>query len=1103
MSNITPPDPATTLEQRALLALRSLKRNPPDPAGSRIARRAEGGAVPLSFAQQRLWFLQRLEPESPAYNMTRAWRLTGMLDTEALRRSFETIVMRHETLRTTLAEGADTPVQEIRPGTAFPLPLTDLTALPIAEREPEARRLAEHAAGLPFDLARDPVLRARVIRLAGHEHVLLLTQHHVAADAWSMGVLYRELSTLYHGYATGAPASLPDLPIQYADFSIWQRRRMESELWQRQLAYWVRQLQGAPPLLELPSDRPRPAVSSYRGAEAIVTLPRDLHEALQALSRREGVTLFMTLLAGFKLLLARWSGQSDIVVGAPIAGRTHVELEGLIGFFVNSLVLRTDVGGDPTFRELLGRVRETALEAYNNQELPFERLVETLQPERRLNYNPLFQVLFQVENTGRGELKLPGLEVADFGHFHYSAKFDFALRMQESRGELSGICKYSVDLFSQETITHLLEQYRSLLEQIVASPDRRIGGYSLLTPRARPLLPDPEAAMAEPRYPVVTEAIAAAARRAPTHAAIRQAGRSWTYHELDEAVTTLAGSLRARGVEPGSVVAVSGPVSFGLVSALLAVLSARAVVLPVAPELPEKRKETMLREAGARDVVQVAATAADDDWVGDLDVRVILIGEDAREWDRPAGAAPTAGNSAPPQPEDPAYIFFTSGTTGTPKGVLGEHRGIGHFLQWQQTAFGIGPHDRCAQLTSVSFDVMLRDVFLALWSGATLCLPPADLTPDQVLAWLESEEISVVHVVPSLARAWLEPAPPGLTLPALRWVFLAGEPLTDDLVRRWRALATDRCGLVNLYGPTETTMVKCWYLVPPDPVPGVQPVGGALPESQALVLSAENRLCGINEQGEIVLRTRFMTRGYINAPEAQQQRFVLNPFSSDPRDRLYRTGDLGRYRADGSLMVLGRLDRQVKIRGVRVEPEEVSAVLSRHPQVRTCAVVGQALGTEPVALVAYVVAGGETADSTALRAYLSERLPSPLVPSAFVFLEHLPLTSNGKLDLRRLPVPELGNGSEERGQTADPGSAVEDWMARTWAEVLGIARVGVNDDFFALGGHSLLATRIVARVRAQYGVALPLRAVFEAPTVARLAAVIADASPAPRTGGRE
>jgi len=443
-----------------------------------------------------------------------------------------------------------------------------------------------------------------------------------------------------------------------------------------------------------------------------------------------------------------------------------------------------------------------------------------------------------------------------------------------------------------------------------------------------------------------------------------------------------------------------------------------------------------------------------------------------------------------PAPDDPAYIFFTSGTTGTPKGVLGLHKGLSHFLAWQCQTFAVGSSDRCAQLTSISFDVVLRDILLPLWSGATLCLPPKELPPDRVLAWLGSEGITLVHAVPSLAQAWLDHPPPEVSLRSLRWVFSAGEPLTDTLVQRWRTIAPEGCGLVNLYGPTETTMAKCFYRVPEEVLPGVQPVGQPLPETQLLVLTEGNHLCGVNEPGEIVVRTPFRTSGYVNAAEEQQRRFIVNPHGTDADDVLYRTGDRGRYRADGSLMVLGRLDQQVKIRGVRVEPDEVTAVLSRHPKVRACAVVAREDQEHALALVAYAVASPDQVGADVLRAYLAERLPSALVPSAFVFLDRLPLTSNGKVDRRALPAPEHWRGEPQRPYVA-PRTPIEEILAGIWAEVLGVPRVGVHDDFFALGGHSLRATQVIVRSRSAFQVELPLRTLFEAPTVAGLSATIA------------
>ena len=1090
MGNLSERIAALTPEQHALLAVR-LKSLGGALEHAPIPRRAPADSVPLSFAQQRLWFLHRLEPGSAAYHIPLAVRLTGFLDRLALEHALQALVTRHEALRTTILDGDGGPLQMIVPALRVVLPVTDLGTVPEGERESEARRLAIAEARAPFDLARGPLLRARLLRLADQEHMLLLALHHIVSDGWSMGVLMKELAALYNGFAAGTPATLPELPIQYADYAVWQRRRLQTDVLDRQLAYWKQRLAGAPPVLELPTDRPRSATTSRHGARVTLAIPKSLTDQLNTLGRREGATLFMTLLAAFKILLARYSGQEDIVVGTPIAGRTHTELEGLIGCFLNTLVLRTDLSGDPSFRELLARVRETAVGAYANQELPFERLVEELQPVRSLGHNPLFQVLFQVGGTPAEALKLDGLEVGRMRSGGIGAKFDLSFRIMERPTGLHCICLSNADLLGPDALAHLLDQFRGLLEQIVAAPERTIQTYSLETDRSRSLLPDPRMVLAEPAYPLVVEAIHRVAGQAPSRPAIEQAGRCWTYGELAAGVDALARRLEAGGLPRGGVAAVSGPPSFGLVTAMLGILSCGGVMLPVAADLPDRRKRLMLQEAGASLLLQVGDV--DDAWARDLALEVIL--RICEHTGRAEGAFPDAsdgatGPRAAPVPDDPAYIFFTSGTTGIPKGVLGLHKGLSHFLAWQSRTFAVGAADRCAQLTNISFDVVLRDILMPLWSGATLCLPPAELPPERVLAWLESEQITVVHAVPSLAHAWLTHAPPHLSLPSLRWVFFAGEPLTDALVLRWRRSASLGCGVINLYGPTETTMVKCFYRIPGEVLPGVQPVGESLPECQALVLTAANRLCGVNELGEVALRTPFRTRGYINAPETQARQFVANPFRGDPADLLYRTGDLGRYRPDGRLTVLARLDQQVKIRGVRIEPEEITAVLSQHPGVTACAVVARADHGAETALVGYVVADRDQVGAAELRAFLAERLPPALVPSRFVFLDRLPLTPNGKLDRRALPAPEQGRGESEKPYVA-PRTPIEQMLAEMWAEVLGVPRVGVHDDFFGLGGHSLRATQIIARARAAFRIELPLRSLFETPTVADLSVTIA------------
>ena len=1081
---------ALSPQQRALFAARLSRSGLGPVEHASIPKRTPATSAPLSFAQQRLWFLQRLEPSSAAYNIPFGVRLKGVLDVVALQRALQAIVARHESLRTTFAEMDDVPVQIVADGSSVLLPVTDLSRLPDPERG--LRRLASKEARTPFDLDKGPLLRSQLLRLAPQEHVLLLTVHHIVSDGWSMGVLFKELAALYRAGVTGESSPLPELPLQYADYAVWQRRQLQSDKLERQLAYWKQRLAGAPAALELPTERPRPSgVSSGRAARATLALPKSLADDLKELSRREGVTLFMTLLAAFKILLARYSGQEDIVVGTPIAGRSHTELEGLIGCFLNTLVLRTDLSGEPTFRELVARVRETALGAYAHQELPFERLVEELQPARSLRHNPIFQVLFQAGNTPGGTLKLDGLEVGRVRSGGIGAKFDLSFRIRERPTGLYCVCTGNGDLFGPETLAHLLDQFRALLEQVVTSPGRSIRAYSLVTDRSRALLPDPRVVLAEPAYPLVVQAILRVAAEAPSRTAIEQAGRRWTYGELAASVDALAGRLEADGLPRGGVAAVTGPPSFGLVAGMLAILSCGGVMLPIAADLPGHRKRLMLQEAGARLLLQVGD--GDNAWAQDLAPEAVL--PICKHTGQARGPSPSVWNAAltpgaAPGPDDPAYIFFTSGSTGTPKGVLGVHKGLSHFLAWQSRTFAVGAADRCAQLTNISFDVVLRDIFMPLWSGATLCLPPTELSADRVLAWLGAERITVVHAVPSLAQAWLARATPELSLPFLRWLFFAGEPLTDALVLRWRRVTSRECDVINLYGPTETTMVKCFYRVPDEVLPGVQPVGESLPESQALVLTATNRLCAVNELGEIVLRTPFRTRGYINAAEAQERQFFANPFGSDAGDLLYRTGDLGHYRPDGGLTVLARLDQQVKIRGVRIEPEEVTAVLSRQLGVIACAVVAWADPGGEVTLVAYVVPAGDQVGAAELRAYLGERLPATMVPSRFVFLDRLPLTPNGKLDRRALPAPEPDGGASEQPYVA-PRTPIERLLAEIWAEVLGVPHVGVHDDFFGLGGHSLRATQIIARARSAFRIELPLRSLFEASTVAGLSLIVA------------
>lgn len=904
-----------------------------------------------------------------------------------------------------------------------------------------------------------------------------------------MGVLHRELSVLYRAFLKGKPSPLAELPIQYRDFAVWQRKWLQGEVLHSQLSYWKKQLEGAPGLLNLTTDRPRPTVQSFRGRRETIELSKELSDRLKALSRKQGVTLAMTLLAAFQALLYRYTGQEDIVVGSPIANRNRTEIEGLIGFFVNTLVLRSNFSGHPTFKELLARVREMALGAYAHQDLPFEKLVEELHPERNLSHTPLFQVLFNMVNQADSKLDLLGLTAEPLSSSTSESKFDLTLYAIEQKDEVHLDLVYRVDLFSESWMTFFLQQYRHLLEQIVSAPEKLVRSYSLVTPESRVLLPDPSAVLAEPPQELVTNKFLSWAKQTPAQPAVSQGEQTWTYEQLAERAVTFARVLRMSGLETGDVVAVHGRRSFGLVVGMIGTLLSGGVLLLIDYNLPNQRKQLMLKEAGAREILSIG-DEGENAWVNaDHDLDILSVdAATGSAIDTKSRADLTTISLPEVSPDDPAYIFFTSGTSGIPKAVLGCHKGLSHFLKWQRETFAIGPKDRIAQLTSLSFDAVLRDIFLPLTSGATLCLPGLSDDPgsDDTIRWLKHERISVLHTVPSLAESWLASAVGPFSLLDMRWVFFVGEPLTDALVLQWRSTFQSGAEIVNLYGPTETTLVKCFYRVPANMRSGVQPVGSPITETQVLVLAHDNQLCGVNEPGEIVLRTPFRSLGYVNAPEESQKRFVKNPFRDDAEDLIYFTGDAGRYRPDGELEILGRLDDQVKIRGMRVEPAEVTARLSQHPLVDSCIVVGKKDKGDETCLVAYVVASKQgQATTRQLRSYLLEQLPAAMVPSVFVFLDSLPLTLNGKVDRKALPQPDHKKSEPEKSFVA-PRTEIERIVACIWAEVLKLDNVGIHDNFFELGGHSLLASQIFSRLRGALQVEAPLRTLFEKPTVASL-----------------
>jgi len=1057
-----------------------------------ISRRGAGSTCPLSFGQERLWLLNQLEPESPVYNEPKLFRLVGSLDVSALEKSFNHIIMRHEVLRTTIASIDGRPVQRIEVCGKFELPVVDLSTCYAQDREGEAKRLIIETFRRPFDLSRDLMLRALLVRLSDQEHILLVVTHHIGSDAWSSEILWRELTALYGACATGRFTDLKEMPIQYADYAAWQREWLKGEELERQVSYWKKQLQGAPAVLNLPADQPRPAMQSQRGARQSISLCLELTDKLKRLSRRESVTLYMTLLAAFQTILHRYTGQEDLVVGSPIANRDRPEIEGLIGFFVNTLVLRTDLVGNPTFRELLARVRTMALEAYAHRDLPFEKLVKEFRPERSLSQSPFFQVLFNMVDAGESKLALPGLTAERLPISEVESKFDLTLYGREQNGEINLSLVYRVDLFSESWATNFLHQYSHLLEQVVSAPERRVGLYSLVTPETRELIPDPTSVIDEPLQQLVTEKFFLCVKEQAAQTAVAQGERTWNYMQLAERADTIGRALNGAGVKPGDVVAIHGRRGLGLIASMLGTFMSGGVLLLIDSQLPDQRKQLMIKEGRARKILLVGDE--NKDWIN-AEQRIDSLSIEAAtgaivNFDRSVNLK--AVSLPKLSPNDPAYIFFTSGTTGIPKAVLGRHKGLSHFLDWQRQTFVITPSDRVAQLTNLSFDPVLRDIFLPLTSGATLCLPEtsADPASHDTINWLQRERISILHTVPSVAETWLTSAVQPTSLPSLRWVFFAGEPVTDSLVSRWRSRLQSKTEIVNLYGPTETTLAKCSYRVPADPRSGVQPVGSPITGAQALVLSLDGQLCGINEPGEIVLRTPYRCSGYLNAPEETQKRFVRNPFREDPDDLIYLTGDVGRYRPDGTLEILGRFDDQVKVRGVRVEPAEVTAILSQHPLVAFCVVVGDRNERGETCLVAYVVASAHNLPTSAqLRSYLLDRLLTSMVPSTFVFLEALPLTPNGKVDRNALPKPDYQRREAADGFVA-PRSELEKVIAGIWVEVLKLERIGIHDNFFDAGGHSLLATRVLSRVTQAFQLTVPLKVFFESPTVAQMAKVI-------------
>ncbi|MFD2171160.1 amino acid adenylation domain-containing protein [Tumebacillus lipolyticus] len=1029
--------------------------------------------LPLSFAQERMWFLDQLQPGAATYHLASALRLRGKLNESALLRSFQEVISRHESLRTSFANRGGQPMQIIAPAVELDLPVVAVTS------DAEARRIAEEEAQAPFDLSSGPLVRAKLLRAAAEDHLLLLTMHHIVTDEWSMGIFVEEMVTLYGEYAAGKAPFLQELPIQYADYSVWQRNWLQGDVLQHQLDYWKQQLGGELPVLELPTDYPRPAVQSDRGNSLTFALDKGLTEKLNLLSQQEGATLFMTMLAAFKTLLFRYTGQADLLVGSPIAGRGREEIERLIGFFVNTLVLRTDLSGEPTFRELLARVRQTALDAYAHQDVPFEKLVEELQPKRQMSFSPLFQVLFTLQNAPSGSLAVEGLtltpEVLDSG----TAKFDLTLALVEAGDSLTGTIEYSTDLFAPATIARLADHFRTLLDSIVQQPDADLHALRMLTDREEQQLLGEWTQIERASEPIIClhhrfeEQVAAT----PEAEAIVCGEQRLTYRELNERANRLAHYLQRQGVVPETLVALCLERSPEMVVAVLGVLKAGGAYVPIDPTYPPDRIATMLS------VCNPPLLLTDQELELATETRVIRLEEATK---RQIELEPTANLSSSVQPHNLAYIIFTSGTTGVPKGVMIQHDTLHQVSEIWRSEFDLDQHVvRSLQYVSLSFDVFVGDLMRSLLTGGALVIVPSDIRLDLQALYrlMQDEQITVLDatpglIVPLMELIWQNRWP----LDHLKLLLVGADAFASNDYVTLLDRFGDRVRIANCYGITETTIDSSSFEARAgeyDPrLYSTVPIGRPIANTRMYILDAKMNLQPVGLAGELYIGGTGIGRGYYNRPDLTEERFMPNPFVAG--ERLYKTGDLARWLPDGNVQYIGRIDHQIKLRGYRIELGEIEAVLNEHPLL-----FQSVLTVWREELVAYYI--GEEVAAAELRHYLKARLPAHMVPTHYLQLDQFPLSPNGKIDRRALPAPEVDARSIEH---VEPRTPTEKRVAALWAKLLRTKEVSVHDNFFEIGGHSLLATQLVTQVQAEFEVTLSLRALFEKATVAELAELI-------------
>ena len=1066
-------------EKRALL-MQQLSKQAAPAARREITRQPRPARIPVSHAQNRLWFLEQMDPNSATYNVPSAMWMRGRPDCAILQRSLDEIVRRHEVLRTAIVTDDVGPQQRILPPAPVPLHRVSLEHVPAAQRREEAAALAQQEAGTPFNFSTGPLLRAVLISLDEEQHLFVLNGHHIALDGWSYTIIYTELCQLYDAYCAGLPSPLAEVPLQYADYTLWQNALLddEGETMRKQFAYWQQRLVSHPPVLELPGDRPRPAQQSRRGAASVHRLDPTLYDGLKRLSRQEGATPFMVFATAFKALLARYTGQLDLVIGMGVANRPRQELEALVGFFANTLALRTDLTGDPTFRELLARVKDGTLGAYAHQDMPVERLLDVLKIDRSLSHSPLFQVMLFFQNFPSEEIRLHGLVLSPIEPGVISSgtsRVDLTLFASEENNGLAMYIEYATDLFDAATIAAMAGHLQQLLQSALGDPDRRLSELELLTPaERRSVLHDwNDTARALPAGGALTAhaLFEAQAARTPQAIALSHLGRELSYAELDQRADALARHLLARGVQPGELVGLFVKRSPDMLVALLGILKAGAAYVPLDPIYPAERIAFMLDDAQTRYVVTQRALAP----LLPAGGPALVLLEEARLNEVAPPARVAAGETA--------YVIYTSGSTGRPKGVRLPHVAVVNFLLSMQERPGITAADRLCAVTTLSFDIAVLELLLPLTVGARIEIAdPATAADGMELArLLDSSQASMLQATPATWRMLLDAgwqSRPGMTM------LCGGEALSRELADR---LLAGGGTLWNMYGPTETTIWSSVEKIEADGAPIA--IGRPIANTRLYVADAFLQPLPPGIPGELLIGGAGVAQGYHARPELTAEKFLADPHSPEPGARLYRTGDLARWSRDGNMEVLGRIDNQVKLRGYRIELGEIEAVLGDQAGVRQAVVICREDRPGDKRLVAYLLSQpGQVLQAAALRDAIAPQLPDYMLPSAYVMLEQLPMTPNGKVDRNALPVPD-SEAAPGHSYVA-PRNGDEELLCGLWQEVLGLERVGIEDNFFKLGGHSLLATQLVMRAQKAFGGELSLRLLFEAPTVAAFGAAL-------------